>query len=173
MRAALVAVPAALLVTAGAAKLAGAGEATVREALDAVGVARRWARPLAVVELAIGLACLVRPQTVPLLAMATLYLAFAAVTGVRRLRRDARPCGCLWDDGASGWLHVAVDLAAAAAAAAWVLSPPSSLLTVAGSHPELALPLVLGVGCAVFCTILVLQHLAEAIEAYAPGRPRG
>jgi hypothetical protein len=172
VRAALVAVPAALLVAAGAAKLSGAGDIAVRAALAAVGVPRRWAGALAVAELAIGLACLARPQTVSLLAMAALYLAFAGVTAVRRLRHDGRPCGCLWDDGASSWLHVAVDLTAAAAAAAWALSPPPSLLTVAGSHPALALPLALGVGCAVFCTVLVLQHLADAIGAYAPGRRR-
>jgi hypothetical protein len=170
VRAALVAVPAGLLVAAGAAKLAGAGDRDLRAALAAIGLPRRAARPLAVAELGIGLGCLAWPHAAALAAMAVAYLGFAAVTAVRRLRHDARPCGCLWDDGSPGWLHVAVDLAACGLAAACAAAPPPSLVGLAGAHPALALPLALGVGCAVFCTILVLQHLPAAMAAYAPGQ---
>src|SRR4029077_11302391 len=110
-RAALVAVPAALLVVAGAAKLAGGGR-ELGAALEALGVPGAPARPRAAVELLVGSACLLAPSRLPLIAMSMLYASFAAVTVVR-MRRGARAaCGCLWGDDESSRTHIAVDLAA-------------------------------------------------------------
>jgi hypothetical protein len=168
VQATLVAIPAALLVAAGAAKLAGVGAAQLRSALDAVGVSRKLARPLALLEVAVGIACLVHPDAVSLTAMALLYLTFGVVTARRRMRGDAESCGCLWDDGAPDWLHVAIVLIAAVIAAASITDPPPSLVSIAADDPVLALPLVLAIGTAVYCIGLVAAYLGSALSAYRP-----
>ncbi len=172
VQATLVAIPAALLVAAGIAKLFGVGAVQLRSALDAVGVSRRLATPLAVLEVAVGVACLVHPDAVSLAAMALLYLTFGVVTARRRMRGDAEACGCLWDDGAPDWLHVAIVLVAAGIAAGSIADPPPSLLRIAADDPVIALPLVLAIGTAVYCIGLIATYLGSSLSAYRPEQGR-
>ncbi|HEX5260415.1 MAG TPA: MauE/DoxX family redox-associated membrane protein [Gaiellales bacterium] len=167
-RAALVAVPAALLVVAGAAKLAGGGR-ELGSALEALGLPRAAARPLAAVELLVGVACLLAPSTPPLIAMATLYASFAAVTVVRLRRGDRAACGCLWGDDESSRTQVAVDLAAAVIAAAGALAPPPSLLRLAADRPELAPALIAGIAVCTICLVGLLRYGGAALGAYSGG----
>ena len=170
VQATLVAIPAALLVAAGVAKLFGVGAVQLRSALDAVGVSRRLALPLAAFEVVVGVACLVHPDAYSLAAMALLYLTFGVVTARRRMRGDAESCGCLWNDGAPDWLHVAIVLVAAAIAAGSIADPPPSLLSVAADDPVIALPLVLAIGSAVYCVGLLAAYLGSSLASYRPER---
>ena len=168
-RAALVAIPAALLVVAGAAKLAGGGR-ELGSALEALGLPRAAARPLAAVELLVGVACLLAPSTLPLIAMAMLYASFAAVTVVRLRRGDRAACGCLWGDDESSRTQVAVDLAAAVIAAAGALAPPPpSLLRLAADRPELAPALIAGIAVCTICLVGLLRYGGAALGAYSGG----
>ena len=165
-RAALVAIPAALLVVAGAAKLAGGGR-ELGSALEALGLPRAAARPLAAVELLVGVACLLAPSTLPLIAMATLYASFAAVTVVRLRRGDRAACGCLWGDDESSRTQVAVDLAAAVIAAAGALASPPSLVRLAADRPELAPALIAGIAVCTICLVGLLRYGGAALGAYS------
>jgi Methylamine utilisation protein MauE len=168
---ALEAIPAGLLLAAGIAKLAPGAQA--RAGLAAAGLPGWTTRPLGCVEAALAIACLVRPSTPALAAMAALYAGFAAYTGARLARGDGGGCGCLWGDEQLDPVHVAVNvsLAAVAAAAAW--QPPPSLVRVAAHTPIMGAALVTAVACAVYCLVLVLRHLSDAVGAYAPGRAGG
>jgi hypothetical protein len=165
-RAALVAIPAALLVVAGAAKLVGGGR-ELPSALAGLGLPRAAARPLAAVELVVGAACLVVPSLPALIAMTVLYAAFAAVTVVRLRRGDRTACGCLWGDDESSRMHVAVDLAAAVIAAAAAFAPPPSLLHLAAGRPTLAPALVAGLAACTICLVGLLRYGGAALGAYA------
>jgi Methylamine utilisation protein MauE len=164
-RAALVAIPAALLVVAGAAKLA-AGGRELGSALAGLGLPRAAARPLAAGELLVGGACLLAPSTLALIIMALLFTSFAAVTVVRLRRGDRTACGCLWGDDESSRTHVAVDVAAAAVAAIGALAPAPSLIHVAVDRPALAPALTAGVAACTICLVGLLRYGGAALGAY-------
>jgi len=165
-RAALVAIPAALLIVAGAAKLAGGGR-EFGQALAELGLPRAAARPLAAVELLVGSACLLAPSLPSLIGMAGFYASFAAVTVVRLRRGDHAACGCLWGDDESSRTHVAVNLAAAVAAAAAALAPPPSLIHLAAGRPALAPALAAGLAACTICLVGFLRYGGAALGAYS------
>jgi hypothetical protein len=170
---ALTAIAAGLLAAAGVAKLAGAGGDPLRDALAALRLPGWSARPLGAVEAGVAAICLVRPSAPALALMAALFGAFATLSAVRLARGQRAGCGCLWGDERLDPVHVGVDAALAAAAFAGALSPPPALAHVVAARPLLGAPLVLALACAVYCLVLVLRHLSDALAAYAPAAEAG
>lgn len=159
-----VATAAGLLVCAGAAKLA-SGE-------PPAGLPAVLARPFGALELIAGAAWLAAGGRVPAAAVALLYTVFSAVVGYRLARGDTAGCGCLGGDERADGVHLAVDVALAAAAIAAVAAPAAAPLAIARAHPAQAAGLVLLVGCAVACTALVVGRLSAALRSYRPARGR-
>jgi methylamine utilization protein MauE len=154
-----------VLALAGAMKLR-TPEATVG-ALAAAGirVPSPAVRALGAGELALAAACALRPSTATGLALAIVYLAFAAFVAAGLRRGDAAPCGCFGDASArlTGW-HLALDLAASAIAIATALAPPSWDAVSPGALPAAAL--ALGVAACVYLVHAAYTTLPAA--AWAP-----
>jgi hypothetical protein len=170
---ALTAIPAGLLAAAGIAKLAGAGGDPLRDALAALRLPPWSARPLGAAEAGVAAVCLLRPSAPALAAMAALYAAFAVLSAVRLARGRSAGCGCLWGDERLDPVHVGVDVALAALALAGALAPPPAMAHVVAAQPLLGVPLALALACAVYCLVLVLRHLSDALAAYAPAAEAG
>src|SRR5438128_4646640 len=124
-------------------------------------------RVLAAIELAVGAACLVSPRRAASAAMGLLYLSFAAVLALLLVRGIEVPsCGCAGDrDVPPSWIHVGLNLAAAAAALGAASTGPafgSVARTVGG------LPLA---GAGVVAGIATTSWLAGPCAAYLPTVP--
>jgi hypothetical protein len=166
----LTAIAAGLLALAGLAKLLGAGADPLRDALAELRLPGWTARPLGALELGLAAVVLVRPEPLALGLMAALFAAFAAVSAVRLARGERAGCGCLWGDERLDPVHVGVDAALALVAGLAALDPPPALASRLGNAPLAGLPLLLALGCGVYCLTLVLRHLSDALGAYAPVR---
>jgi hypothetical protein len=164
---------AGVLALAGAMKLR-APEATVG-ALAAAGirVPPRAVRALGAGELALAAACALRPSTATALALAIVYLVFAAFVAAGLRRVGAAPGGCFGGAGAdlTGW-HLALDLAAAAIALAAALAPPSWDAVSPGALAGAAL--AIGVAACVYLVhAIYTRRPAAAWAAQDAGRTGG
>jgi len=168
----------AFLAASGVLALAGAIKLRTPEptvgALAAAGirVSAGAVRALGACEVALAVACALRPSTATALALAVVYLAFAAFVAAALRRGDAAPCGCFGDAGVqlTGW-HLALDLAAAAIAIATALAPPSWSAVPAGSLAPAAL--AIGVAAAVYLAHAAYTTLPAMAGARDGGRTRG
>ena len=162
---------AGVLALAGAAKLRSPAAAAVAAAGLPVPVS--LVRALGAGEVALAGACIVHPSSATAVALAVVYLAFAAFVG-RQLRRadGAAPCGCFGDETApaSGW-HLALDLAAAAVSIAAALAPPSWDAVAANGAGAAAL--IVGVGACIYLAYLAYTALPIVWGARAMGRAEG
>lgn len=161
------------LYAAGALLLAGAGAAKVRRPSDS-SVALRAAglpatpgrvRVAALAEVAVAVAALVAPGPVPAALMAASYAAFAAFVAVALRRRlPLASCGCFGrPDTPPSLTHVILNLAAAAAAAAWGATATRSLPATFSHQSWRGLPLGLGALLVAGLAAVVLTNpLAQA-----------
>lgn len=162
-----------LAVTAGLLLLAGAVKLRTPEptslALRGVGLpgAPGIVRALGGVEITVGAGALVAPA-VGAPALAVLYAAFGAfVAYVLARGLPLSSCGCLGEtETKPSLVHVAVTLCAAAAGVAAALTTPPSLTALVVADPLLAVPLVAGVGTALYLTYMTLALLPAALSAY-------
>lgn len=166
-----------LLVASGALKLArpaataGAlAQARLPSPLPAV-------RMLGLVELAAGGFGLLHPVRPAAFAVAGLYAAFAGFLGwVLATGRAVSSCGCLGRrEAPPSWLHVALDLAAAAlaATAGVVASRLPSVVDVARSQPGLGLPFLAGLAAAGYAAYLAVAFVPELFGSYRPPAAEG
>jgi methylamine utilization protein MauE len=161
-------VVAALLVVAGAGKLA-SPEGT-QAALDAAGIRVSsgvvWV--LGAAEVAVGLVAIWVPGTVSALLVALAYAGFAAFT-VRLLRVAGGrvDCGCFGVSGSEvGRMHVALNLVAAAVAAVASVAPPPGAGWILARSPGIAIPLAIGTVGAVYAGYLAFTQLGAAWRSY-------
>jgi uncharacterized membrane protein YphA (DoxX/SURF4 family) len=168
----ILAVAAGVLVVSGAAKLRGPMPAA--QAVTAVGLPGGVAavRGLAVVEIAVGLACLIDPVPAAAAALGLLYLVLAGfVVMAWRLPEPLPSCGCMGTDRdpPPHPLHAAVNVVLAGAGVLAVVAPAAGLGTLAADAPLLALPLFAGLACGVTLVRAALETLPVVAFAYSPG----
>jgi hypothetical protein len=135
-----------LLALAGAAKLRAPQPAAT--ALFAVGLpSHPWlVRLTGLAELALGAACLIAPGTITAALLAVAYLAFAVFVAALARTAEGVPCGCFGEGSFTATrAHAAVDVGAAALAAAVTLAPADGPLDWLGEPGGWAA--VAAVGC--------------------------
>jgi hypothetical protein len=151
-----------LVVLGGAAKIRRPPAAS--EALASVHLPSRWweVRVLGLIEVGLGLWVLLAPGTISALALATLYLGFAAfLTALIVGRVPAASCGCVGQAGAPpSFLHVGLDLAAAAVAIAAATTTVPTLGAVLGDQPLLGVPFLVAMGSAAYAAVLTVGALS-------------
>jgi hypothetical protein len=164
-------VAAELLVWSGVAKLL-RPEATVA-ALRALRLpaGRWWARTLGTVELATGVLCLAVPSRVLALLLSGLYLAFAgfivgSLTGVIR----TTDCGCFGSGGSPpSWLHLGMNLVAAAAGFGVAFMPPMpDPARFVAATPIQGAVLVVGLATAGYLAVMVATKLPDLASSFRP-----
>ena len=161
----------AVTVATAAGLLAWAGAVKMLSGEPPAGLPRRAARPFAVLELTLGLACLATAGVAAEAGLAVLYAVFSVVVARSLVQGGGGGCGCLGGDEQADLPHLAIDLVATAAAAVALLRPPRPLLVLVQHSPPLAAAtLAVLVGCAVACAALVLAHLSRSLRAYRPAR---
>ncbi len=166
-------VAAALLVAAGAAKVA--RPLPTARAMYAAGLPGRTAlaRAVGVVEIAVGTWFLLAPSATSALALAVLYAAFAGFVGFLLVARpEAASCGCAGtSDVPPSWIHLVLNGLAVLAALAAALDPPQGLLPMARSLGVASIPFAIGlITAAVLATEAVID-LPPALASYR--RPDG
>jgi methylamine utilization protein MauE len=166
-------VVAALLLVAGAGKLA-APDGT-QAALEAarIRVPSGAVRALGAAEVALGLVAIWAPGTLTALLVALAYAGFAAFT-VRLLRVAGGrvDCGCFGVSGSEvGKLHVGLNVVAAVVAVAASVVPPPGAGWILERSPGIAIPLAIGTLAAVYAAYLAFTQLGAAWRSYpAAGR---
>jgi uncharacterized membrane protein YphA (DoxX/SURF4 family) len=158
---------AGLMLFAGLAKLR--SPAPARQALAAFGLPATGAlaRGIGAAEVGLGALCLLAPGRTAAIALAAVYLALTAITGVR-LRRGERstPCGCFGEESAEIHLgHAVLNLAFAVLAGASALAPPAGLPEMLGRGPA-SIVLFAGIGCSIYLAVALLTLLPGAWRAY-------
>ena len=159
---------AALLAAAGAVKLVRPQPAA--SALSAAGLpgGEGAGRALGAVEVAIGSWALIGPSTISDAAVAVAYLAFAAFVGFLLVARPHAPsCGCAGaKDVPPSWLHLLLNLIAAAAGAVGAISPSLGIGRVAESLGWAQLPFVSGMAAAGALAVVAVTDLPRAYASY-------
>ena len=127
------------------------------------------ARAMGTAELAIGSLCFALPSRPLALVVSAFYLAFAgfvlaSLTGV--IRTD--DCGCFGSEGsAPSWLHLGMNLAAAAAAAGVVLlSKPPQLVGFVMDAPASGIVLLVGLATAGYLAVQVMTKLPALASSF-------
>ena len=127
-------------------------------------------RVLAAIELAVGAACLVSPRRAASAAMGLLYLSFAAVLALLLVRGIEVPsCGCAGDrDVPPSWIHVGLNLAAAATAVAAASTGPGfgGILGTAAAVPLAGAGFVVGILTISWLAVLCASYLPTVLFAY-------
>jgi hypothetical protein len=129
-------------------------------------------RALGLAEAAVGGGFALRPGVVSGMALAGLYVGFAAFLVVLLRRPDASLCGCLGDRFAPpSPLHVALDVAAAGAAIgvaalAATGSTTPGLVTQAVRLGWAGVPFALGLGLAAWLAVLAVAHLPALYRSF-------
>lgn len=173
MNASVVFLAAGLLAWGGGVKL-WRPDATVR-ALSASGPVLPWPRTLVrglgVVELGVGLSCLLALGPAAPAALATLYLAFALYLVSSIVRRvPTASCGCLGQrDTAPSLFHVSVDLVAVGAGVLAVLDPPPSVWSALDGLPLYGIPFIAGLAVAGYLIALAQTYLPTIFFSYRRG----
>jgi hypothetical protein len=142
-------------------------------ALGAMGLPRSTTlvRAGAVVELVVGVAALAGTRA-GAAAVALSYLAFTAFVGAALTRRvPVGSCGCFGGiDTPPSVLHIVVNLAAAASAAAAAVSP-RSLTSALAPHPWGGVPFLLLVAAAAGLAFVALTDLPQVLALTPRRRP--
>lgn len=155
----------ALLVVAGVAKAFRPGDTAraLAEVLRGRLPLRGVVRIGAACEALVGLAAILLPRPLPAALVCASYLAFAAyVAYVRHRQGPLASCGCVGQpDTPATWLHVAINLvlAAAAAGVAVQATNASTLRSVLDSQPWAGLPLLLACAVGLWLTYQALALL--------------
>ena len=131
------------------------------------------ARAVGAVETAVGIWVLVAGGTVAALALASVYLAFAAFLGfILVAHPSAGSCGCAGAKAVPpSRLHLVLDLSAAGVAVAFAFAEGPSLaswVTSLGAASVLVAP---GVVLAAWLAIVVVTEAPEAWRAWTPPAP--
>ncbi len=159
---------AGILVVSGVAKVRSPRPAAA--ALSAIGVpATGWmVRVLAVAEIVLGLAAILRPTPAVALAVAGAYVLFAAAVSLFLWSPRVRSCGCMGDRAIPpSVLHVVMNLAAAAFAAAAALTGVDSLQSAVFDLGWRALLLVAGSAAVAYLAAAAVSLYPAAYGAYA------
>jgi uncharacterized membrane protein YphA (DoxX/SURF4 family) len=168
--ASLVFLAAGLLAWGGGAKV-WRPDATVRS-LTASGVGlprpRATIRILGVVEIGVGLSCLLALGPAAPAALAAVYLAFALYLVWLVVRKvPAATCGCFGQrDTEPSLLHVFVDLVAVGAGVIAVFDPPPSIWSALSGLPLYGLPFVAGLVAAGYLVALAETYLPTLFFSY-------
>ena len=159
-------VAALVLCVAGVAKLRSPGPALAALAGAGLPASPLAVRAVAGAELALGAGAAVHPGRALAVALANAYAGFAALALRRASRRWA--CGCFGATGAPATtLHAILSVAlalVAAAAAAW---PAHGLTWVLERSPSVWIVLVVGIGGAVFGTVVAYTELPRAWSSWS------
>jgi len=125
-------------------------------------------RGLGVVEVVVGIAALLRPVPAVGLALAALYTGFAGFVAYLKLARpQAASCGCAGGhDVAPSWLHVGVNLAAAASGVAAALIGVTSLGSLVDALGWAALPAAIGLAVTGWLITVVVAEAPTAMGAW-------
>ena len=159
---------AGILVVSGVAKVRSPRPAAA--ALFAAGLpVTGWlVRMLGAGEIVLGVAAIVRPSPLVAFAVAGAYLGFAAASALFLWSPRVRSCGCLGDlEVPPSVLHVALNLAAAAFAAAAALTGVDSLPSVAAALGWGAPLLVAGSAAVADLSVAAVSLFPAAYAAYA------
>jgi len=159
---------AGILVASGVAKVRSPRPAAA--ALFAAGLpAAVWmVRALAIAEVVLGLAAILRPALPVALAVAVAYVCFAAVASLFLWSPRVRSCGCLGERTVPpSLLHVALNLAAAAFAAAAALTHVESLPSTVDALGWSAALLVAGSASIAYLAAAAVSLFPSAYAAYA------
>src|SRR5262245_33357700 len=125
-------------------------------------------RALAVSEIALGATAMLRPTPIAALALAGAYLCFAAAASWFLWSPRVRSCGCLGDRSVPPSLpHVALNLAAAAFAAAAALTRVDSLPSAIGALGWRAPLFVAGSAAVAYLAFAAVTLVPAAYGAYA------
>ena len=162
-------VAAGLLVMSGATKLFRPDPAI--RALEEAGLpsGRAGVRLLALVEVGVGLGCLAAPGRALAASLALMYGLFAAfLVRLMKAGASARSCGCIGSrDAPPSWVHVGLDVAAAASGLAAAVGGVPGVTTVVHG-PMLGIPTVLGLGGAGYAAYACAMYLPRAWASYRP-----
>ena len=151
---------AVLLVVTGVPKLT-RPEATAR-AISAIGLPahRSLGRAVGVAEVGIGIAALLVGGSLAAAAVAVIYAGFAGFIFIAMRSEKAKSCGCFGDEVTPpNYIHLGIDIAAAAVAGVLVFRPIGDLVTIMGDTPWAGFPLVLLVLIGTWLAMLVLTLL--------------
>ncbi len=142
------------------------------QALYAAGFpARRWGvRALGVVEMAVGVAALARPVPAVGFSLAALYAGFGAFVAFLKLARpQAASCGCAGGhDVPPSWVHVGLNLAAAASGLAAALIGATALPSLVTASGWVAAPAAVGLCVAGWLVTVVVAEAPTAFRAWTP-----
>lgn len=157
---------AALLIMSGGSKLV--DPEPTRGALKATGLpsATAVAIMLGVWEIVAGATALAFGGALGGGMLAVTYLGFAGFVGFA-LARDLpiQSCGCFGrDDTPPTWLHVAVNLSAAAAGIWIAVTGTGDLLATLGEQPLAGVPYIAFVGIGVYALYLLLAELPQTLS---------
>jgi Methylamine utilisation protein MauE len=161
---------AGLLAWAGGAKV-WSPDGTVR-ALSASGLvggsSRFLVRVLGVVEMAVGLCCLLGLGPAAPAALAVMYLAFALYLLTLIVREvPTASCGCLGRaDTPPSLLHVSVDLTAVAVGVLATFDPPQPAWSVLGGLPLWGIPSVVALAAAGYLIALAETYLPTLFSSF-------
>jgi hypothetical protein len=160
---------ASLVVLGGLAKVR--RPAVASRALASIRLPSQWwaVRTLGGAEIAVGVWALVAPTPASALALAVLYLAFAAFLLVMMVARvPSASCGCVGaSDAPPSILHVALDLAAVASGVLAVANPVPSIGSFLGDQPLAGIPILIATaaaGYAAYLAVGLLPALREQVR---------
>jgi hypothetical protein len=137
-----------------------------RTAAAAIGTRPGVIRALALVELAVGLACVVHPTRALAAGLALLYGLFAIVAALLRRRRVA--CGCFGDDDLPvSQAHVVASELLCALGAAAAFASPRGIGWLASQPVATGVVLAVGIAASAYATLLVYVRLPAAWIAWS------
>ena len=116
-------------------------------------------------ELTLGIVAAVSPRTVPAAALACVYAGFAALALV--LHRRGAACGCFGDARTpASPSQSAISATLAAVCAVSAASHPHGVSWILERSPAIAACLIIGIGGAVFATVVAYSELPSAWRAW-------
>jgi hypothetical protein len=161
---------AALLVVAGAVKLA--NPRPTAQALVDAGIPARdpWGRTLGAVEVAAGAWALVGPSSGGAIALAAAYLVFAAFLAVVLVRNPgADSCGCAGSKAVPpSRIHLVLNVTAAGVASAYAVVDGPTAARWLSSLGWAAVPAVAGLALAGWLAVVVVTEVPAAWSAWTP-----
>jgi hypothetical protein len=165
---------AVVLALSGLAKLRQPGPLVRMFASTGIPVGPAAVRALSLGELGLGAVCLAAPTRIAAFALGSLYAGFAAFLAWLLVRRiEVSSCGCSGkEDVPPSWIHVGLNLAAAAAAMAAAASGPAfpSVAAAAARLPVGGTGFLVGVAAIAALGALCAAYLPTVLLAYR-GRP--
>jgi hypothetical protein len=122
-------------------------------------------RPLALAELVVGVACVLRPTALTAAAMACLYATFCAVSLV--LVREGSSCGCFGAGSIASPLQSGLSAALAALALVAAVVAPHGAGWLLTRPPEFLAVIVLGLAGSAYAIVLAYTELPRAWGAWS------